>query len=242
MSIRIMTYIWEHSQATGTALLLLLAIADNCNDEAEAWPSVPTLARKVRLTERQVQRLIAKLIQSGELEREERRIDLHRSKSNIYRVKSCMGDTHVTQWVAPMSPRRVTPMSPEPSLSEPSIEPLARRKNGAHPPDPRKDHPAIVSFRENAQSYPDKLAWDDIIGTVGDVPGDVSLWGQVVHAYALQGWNKRNIGNMLEFYRRGEIPAARNGKEKSNEPAGFAGIREARRRREESELTWGGGN
>ena len=119
-------------------------------------------------------------------------------------------------------------------------ETLARRKNGAHPPDPRKDHPAIVSFRENAQSYPDKLAWDDIIGTVGDVPGDVSLWGQVVHAYALQGWNKRNIGNMLEFYRRGEIPAARNGKEKSNEPAGFAGIREARRRREESELTWGG--
>jgi hypothetical protein len=54
-----MTRVWEHSRHKGSALLLLLAIADHAHDDGSgAWPSVAHLARKVRMSERQVQRLI----------------------------------------------------------------------------------------------------------------------------------------------------------------------------------------
>lgn len=68
MSIRVMTWVWEHSEASGTELLLLLAIADAADDAGRnAWPSVNTLARKTRLAPRTVQRLLAKLAEAGHL-------------------------------------------------------------------------------------------------------------------------------------------------------------------------------
>lgn len=68
MSIKAMTEVWEHSQQSGSGLLLLLAIADYTNDEGQAWPSVSTLAAKTRLSVRQVRRLLADVEASGELE------------------------------------------------------------------------------------------------------------------------------------------------------------------------------
>ncbi|CAK0747896.1 hypothetical protein CCP3SC15_1500013 [Gammaproteobacteria bacterium] len=63
-----MTEIWEHSKQEGSALLLLLAIADHAHDDGTgAWPSTETLAEKTRQTRRNVQLLLRKLEQSGEL-------------------------------------------------------------------------------------------------------------------------------------------------------------------------------
>lgn len=67
MSIKIMTRVWEKSQFKGSKLLLLLAIADNANDKGEAWPGVEYLAKKTRLTERHITRLITELNKSDEL-------------------------------------------------------------------------------------------------------------------------------------------------------------------------------
>ena len=68
MSIKTMSRVWDHSAQKGSSLLLLLAIADHADDRGEnAWPSVDTLARKTRMTPRQVQKLIRKLEASGEL-------------------------------------------------------------------------------------------------------------------------------------------------------------------------------
>jgi Helix-turn-helix domain len=53
-------------QHTTGKLLILLAIADFA-DNGEAWPSIPTLARKSRLKERQTQYAIKSLVRSGEL-------------------------------------------------------------------------------------------------------------------------------------------------------------------------------
>ena len=73
MSIRCMTRVWAASQAKGSALLLLLAIADHAHDDGGgAWPSQATLARKTRLTSRQVRRLMRKLEDSGELQVQKR--------------------------------------------------------------------------------------------------------------------------------------------------------------------------
>jgi Helix-turn-helix domain len=68
MSIRIMTQVWERSQHKGTELLLMLAIADNANDQGLAYPSKKTLAKKTRLSVRQVQRLIQVVARSRELQ------------------------------------------------------------------------------------------------------------------------------------------------------------------------------
>jgi len=45
MSIEHMTLVWKHSKKGGTALLLLLAIADFANDDGVAWPSLATPSR-----------------------------------------------------------------------------------------------------------------------------------------------------------------------------------------------------
>jgi hypothetical protein len=68
MSMRMMTQVWERSQHKGSELLLMLAIADNANDQGVAYPSKKTLAKKTRLSNRQVQRLIRVVVSSRELE------------------------------------------------------------------------------------------------------------------------------------------------------------------------------
>jgi hypothetical protein len=68
MSVKVLARVWEHSRQKGTALLLALAIADYCNDEAWAWPSIVSLRRKTRLrSDRTVQILLRKLEAAGEI-------------------------------------------------------------------------------------------------------------------------------------------------------------------------------
>ena len=62
-----MASVWKHSDQSGTALLMLLAIADNANEYGEAWPSVPTLAAKCRMSVRNAQELLSRLADAGEL-------------------------------------------------------------------------------------------------------------------------------------------------------------------------------
>lgn len=68
MSIKIMNWVWEHSTAKGSELLLLLAIADTADDRGRnAFPSISTLAGKTRMSRRTVQRLVVKLEADGHL-------------------------------------------------------------------------------------------------------------------------------------------------------------------------------
>lgn len=67
MSVYASAYVWEHSSQTGAALLLLLAIADIADKTGRCFPSVPTLARYTRMSERQTQRLVGKLVKSQEV-------------------------------------------------------------------------------------------------------------------------------------------------------------------------------
>lgn len=67
MSIEVMTKVWDLSQQKGTPLLLMIAIADNANKAGECWPGIDYLAEKTRISRRQVQRLLHKLEDEGEL-------------------------------------------------------------------------------------------------------------------------------------------------------------------------------
>jgi len=83
-----MSQVWANSVSTGSARLILLAIADFADDQGTAYPSVETLAKKSRVSERTVQYCLRELVQSGELailEGEGRR------GCNLYRVQNLRG-------------------------------------------------------------------------------------------------------------------------------------------------------
>ncbi|KKL24574.1 hypothetical protein LCGC14_2413960 [marine sediment metagenome] len=62
MSIKVMEWVWEHSPAKGSGLLVLLAIADHANaDGTGAWPSLESLSSKTRLSERSVRYILRDL-------------------------------------------------------------------------------------------------------------------------------------------------------------------------------------
>lgn len=62
-----MDAVWKHSEATGNALLALLAISDNANDDGFAFPSYEHVASKIRMSKRQTQRIVSKLLDTDEL-------------------------------------------------------------------------------------------------------------------------------------------------------------------------------
>lgn len=99
MSIKHMTDVWENRKhLSGSRLLLMLAIADHANDEGVCWPSIPTLAARIRASERQTMRLIKDLAECGDIEILQRGDG--RGHSNVYQIKGDIqgqkGDTGVT--------------------------------------------------------------------------------------------------------------------------------------------------
>lgn len=126
MSIKILSRVWEKSKAKGSGLLVLLAIADNSNDENIAWPSIKTISKKARMSERNVQYAIQKLVELGELEVSDQ---ASRYGTNEYRILAGVQSLHrggaspFTGGVQAVAPGGVQTVAPEPSLltvNEPS--------------------------------------------------------------------------------------------------------------------------
>jgi hypothetical protein len=83
MSVRVMGYVWDYSEAHGLTRLVMLALADHADHEGECWPSVETIARKCRVGRRTVQRALDEAEAAGELVRVS---GGGRGQSNRYRV------------------------------------------------------------------------------------------------------------------------------------------------------------
>lgn len=89
MSVQATCWVWEHSQAEGTARLVILAIADAANREGErAWVSANTIAKMCRIGHRTAQRKVAELVAMGELEKMGGRGEKH---ANVYRLPGVTG-------------------------------------------------------------------------------------------------------------------------------------------------------
>ena len=90
MSIRLITQAWDVSSQKGARLLLLVALADNANDDGYAWPSIPTLARKSRMSERYVQMMLKDIEIDGEISVHEGEgphgVNLYHIHPGVYRV------------------------------------------------------------------------------------------------------------------------------------------------------------
>ncbi len=83
MSIEATNAVWKHSRQKSGTLLVLLALADYTNSEGIAWPAISTLARKVRTSNRNVQRSVRVAEKAGEIEVLRNK---GRNGSNIYRI------------------------------------------------------------------------------------------------------------------------------------------------------------
>lgn len=133
MAIAVMSKVWDMSRAGGTELLLLLAIADFADEHGYAYPSVPTLAKKIRMSPRNTQYTLQKLVAMGELEIS---LNAGRRGTNLYQVKNL----HPAS-LAPCSPLQgrgaahctegVQPIAHEPSrtvIEPPKVSPKPRAK------------------------------------------------------------------------------------------------------------------
>lgn len=67
MSVHVSSWVWKHSKAESTELLVLLALADQANDEGNCYPSIKTVAERCRLKKRTVQENIRAAEKRGEL-------------------------------------------------------------------------------------------------------------------------------------------------------------------------------
>lgn len=65
MSIRVMSKVWDSAPVAGSDLLALLALADWSDDAGRCYPGMAAIARKIRLQERQAQRVVHRLIDAG---------------------------------------------------------------------------------------------------------------------------------------------------------------------------------
>lgn len=65
MSVRVMSWVWEHGPADQTELLVLLALADFSDDAGRCFPSMASIARKARFTERGARGVVRRLEAAG---------------------------------------------------------------------------------------------------------------------------------------------------------------------------------
>ena len=124
MSIKIMSQVWSDGPSDKSEILLLLALADFCNDEGECWPAVDTIAEKARMTSRGVQKISARLVEAGWLE-----IDLRKGRHgcNLFRIKTPNGahpnpehGSPRTRFAKTPNPVPKTPNPVHPNHQEPS--------------------------------------------------------------------------------------------------------------------------
>lgn len=83
MSLHVTRWVFEYSRARPDALALLHALAWFADDNGIAFPSITTLSKLTRKSERQTQRLLRELVESGEVEVE---AGAGRKHTNIYRI------------------------------------------------------------------------------------------------------------------------------------------------------------
>jgi hypothetical protein len=105
-----MSEVFERSKTQGNARLVLLSLADSCNDDAGCWPSIRKIAEKANISEPITKKYLNALIQIGVITRDEREDFSGRQTSNLYTINvDRIGDDEIPKSVLQqvVSPSRV---------------------------------------------------------------------------------------------------------------------------------------
>jgi DnaD/phage-associated family protein len=221
MSIKHMSIVWDSSSHSGNALLVLLAIADHANDEGICWPSISTIAKKARISERQTKRIIQDLADSGEIEIVKRGDG--RGHSTIYKLK---GDTVLSPFSGANSDIVMSPfidtdisrkgdkssikgdkssikgdiaMSPEPPIESPIEPPPQQRGGGGLPRNGNPDYAEIcTAIEQNGFGMMTPIIADEIADLLTDYPKSWILDAMKISVQQ----NKRKLSYAVGILRR----------------------------------------
>lgn len=121
MSIRVMDAIWKSEiKFEPSHLLVMLALADWCNDSGECYPAVESIAKKSRMSERNARYILKKLASDGYITITENR---GRNNTNVYTLN--LQSLHInlekvqveTEKVQSETIKPAITIAPEPSLT-----------------------------------------------------------------------------------------------------------------------------
>lgn len=182
MSIQAMSWVWDKSRATGSTLLVALAIADSANaDGGGAFPSVQTIARKARLGVRATQTSIRSLEKLGEL------TTLYQEGPggvNVYRVN--MGGGAQLAPPEPEGAADATPHEDAPSGAR-AVTPEVHDDAPRTVPDPSGEPsspPEHAHAHEGAAPEP-----DGPVGTNVPMPGEITWPAFVTVLRSIPRWD-----------------------------------------------------
>lgn len=138
MSVRVMSWVWEHSDSEGIDRLVLLALADQARDDGgNAYPSIALLARKAKVSTRTVQRSIRALVLLGEVS-----VDMNAGKHgvNVYTIRMDPRLTDTGDDLTPPSVRHTSQLDTVTPVTPRGDNPVTRTvKNHPLPPKPPAD-------------------------------------------------------------------------------------------------------
>lgn len=127
MSVQAISWVIEKSKHKGNSFVVLLMIANHArSDGTGAWPSIKTLARESRISERTVQRTIKRLIRFQNGRDSELICDVGRGPNgcNMYSIPgvkvSPWGRQSGTSPVSDIVTSPVSALSPDPSFIRPN--------------------------------------------------------------------------------------------------------------------------
>lgn len=189
MSVRILSAVWDRGPEDKGELLVLLALADYCNDDGECWPSIPAVARKARMSDRGVQKICARLAEQGWL-----RIEPNRGRRgcNLYRLLNPHARDPETGPEEPTRPPNTVhpePGSPPNASAEP---PNPVRET----PEPRSDEPS-----GNHQEPPKTRAGSSFEDFWAACPNPVSEQkARIAFGSLSKAEQGAAIGNVAEWY------------------------------------------
>ena len=94
------------SYQTRSHKLVMIILANYADEYGESYPGVATISRLCQLSDRQVQKILADLVEQKIIDRE---LSQSKYQTNIYRIR---GEAHDTPPVNPSSPPRCRPVHP----------------------------------------------------------------------------------------------------------------------------------
>ena len=144
-----MTRVFKERETKGSERLLLLALADNANDECTCWPSMQTLANKCNLTRRFVIKLLASLEARGYVTSQVRMGADHKYTSNLFTLHP---DKFMVNPNTPHSePQFTTVVNPSSLDSEPQFTGVVNPsslKSSINPLLTEREEAAVEAIRE----------------------------------------------------------------------------------------------
>jgi hypothetical protein len=146
-----MTAIWDSTPYEGGELLVLLALADWADDQGRCWPSIPSIAHKARMKERQVYNILRKL-RADEIIHCEPGGGRGRSSTYLIDIAKIAGFTSPKKTLQPSADKPCSGVHTNPALECKSPRPPIRKNRYRTVSEPSKLSPTPFQERKGERA------------------------------------------------------------------------------------------